>query len=124
MWNDRQRACLAALGIPVYEANRQVVNSPESLPEPAQTHAESFETALENAVLYRLGPWVLRFPEPLPVTSFTWLRDLAVFVESRPTQINDAGTTPIIDCSHVAKEQLAPEEKRMLWQQLKPALNT
>lgn len=109
--------------------------------EPAPTHAPaaapvaSSETAAATTettkqvqdhpqpVLYQLGPWILQFPQALPVNYYPWLKDLSQFIQSRPTQVSAAGQKAIIDCAFVAKEQLHQDEKRALWQQLKPYLN-
>jgi len=74
-------------------------------------------------VLYQLGPWLLQFPQALPVNYYPWLKDLSQFIESRPTQVGAAGSRTIIDCAFVAKDELHQDEKRALWQQLKPFLN-
>lgn len=90
------------------EPETEVLQSEEREPQP---------------VLYQLGPWLLQFPQALPVNYYPWLKDLSQFIQSRPTQVSAAGQKAIIDCAFVAKHELSQDEKRALWQQLKPYLN-
>lgn len=148
MWTELQAAALDNLGIPRYKLNQAVtpadveVTEAEAKPStkasladtpvPPQMEVEQTPDAPPSVapvaaeapqpVLYQLGPWVLQFPQALPVNSYPWLKDLSQFIDSRPTQVSAAGHKAIIDCTFVAKEQLNQDEKRALWQQLKPYL--
>ncbi|WP_113907290.1 hypothetical protein [Aliidiomarina celeris] len=114
MWSAEQLAALDALKIPRYD----LCERPGS-PAVQAAQADVTETPTQVA-LYQLGPWLLQFPTPLPVGNFPWLMDLSQYIESRPTLVSSAGQKPVIDCSPYAKSRLTPEEKRALWNLLKP----
>ena len=143
MWTELQAAALDKLGIPRYQLNQTAASRPGAIkeesnlapettnsPMPAVSNDVKAETSKPSdhihnqrqPVLYQLGPWVLQFPHALPVSSYPWLNDLSQFINSRPTQVSAAGAKAIIDCAFVAKKQLQQDEKRALWQQLKPYL--
>ncbi|RUO43790.1 hypothetical protein CWE15_00900 [Aliidiomarina taiwanensis] len=147
MWTEMQAAALDKLGIPLYQRNQAAASPAEQAElkaspvseavtrteptqssalgthhKPASAEANDQVEMQAQPILYQLGPWLLAFPHVLPVNYYPWLKDLSHFVESRPTQVSQAGTRPIIDCTFVAKETLSQTEKRALWQQLKPYL--
>ncbi|WP_139043557.1 hypothetical protein [Idiomarina sp. A28L] len=152
MWNEQQRAAMAALGIPIYEfkggdvsaepeAVEPVAEKPSAREEPSapstEPSAQSKEPSAENKepsaaeetqapqpAHYRLGPWFLVFPNDIPAASFDWLRDLSSFIGGRPVQVSHVSADKVaIDCSAYAQNQLSPEQKQTLWAELKPALN-
>ena len=124
MWTELQASALDALGIPRYQHNQTLAKAAGELPLAPEPVADEVATVEPpQPVLYLLGPWLLQFPQALPVNYYPWLKDLSQFIESRPTQVSAAGNKTIIDCAFVAKDILSPAEKRALWQQLKPFLN-
>lgn len=149
MWTELQSSALDALGIPRYQLNQTLAKAaaePPHAPEPVAAEVTRAPAVVEQAqsaqvvtpamvelvepeaepqpVLYQLGPWLLQFPQALPVNYYPWLKDLSQFIESRPTQVSAAGNKTIVDCTVVAKDILSQEEKRALWQQLKPLLES
>jgi hypothetical protein len=83
------------------------------------------DTALTAPILYRLGPWYLQFAEQLPAAGYAWLQDLALFIGGNAVQVSHAPETVTpINCAAFAQSQLTPEQKRALWNQLKPALSS
>lgn len=132
MWNEQQRAAMAALGIPIYEFKGGDVSAePEAVvPVAEKPLAQNKEPSAAEEVQapqpahYRLGPWFLVFPNDIPAASFDWLRDLSSFIGGRPVQVSHVSADKVaIDCSAYAQNQLSPEQKQKLWAELKPALN-
>ncbi|MCH8492456.1 MAG: hypothetical protein LAT53_04395 [Idiomarina sp.] len=137
MWTKQQRDCMEALGMPIYEFTGTQVKVDDATPafQEAEVNVTDTpltdpdlsvpDTVLTDPILYRLGPWYLQFSELLPAAGFSWLQDLALFIGGNPVQVSHApeAITPIA-CDAFAQNQLTPEQKRELWNQLKPALSS
>ena len=137
MWTKQQRDCMEALGMPIYEFVGTNIVSESLSAAPAEAEVDVTDTALTDpdlavpdtvltdTILYRLGPWYLQFPELLPAAGYAWLRDLALFIGGNPVQVSHAPESiTAIDCASYSENQLTPEQKRELWNQLKPALSS
>lgn len=137
MWTKQQRDCMAALGMPVYEFVGTNLAADGAIPDAVEAEVSVPDTAFSDPIqsvpdntytdpfLYRLGPWCLKFPEALPAGGCDWLQDLARFIGGNPVQVSHTPESmTAIDCAPFFAGQLTPEQKRELWNQLKPALNS
>lgn len=137
MWTKQQRDCMEALGMPIYEFTGTQIEvdgailafqeAEVGVTDTALTDPDLAvpDTALTDPILYRLGPWYLQFPELLPAASYAWLQDLALFIGGNPVQVSHAPESiTAIDCAPYSENPLTPEQKRELWNQLKPALSS
>lgn len=137
MWTKQQRDCMEALGMPIYEFVGTNIVSESLSAAPVEAELDVTDTALTDPalavpdtvltdpILYRLGPWYLQFEELLPAASYAWLQDLALFIGGNPVQVSHTPeAVTAIDCAVYSANQLTPEQKRELWNQLKPALSS
>ena len=86
-------------------------------PKASEQEAPQPEASANKAHYYQLGPWVFEFSQSLPVESYDWLRDLAAYCKSPPTQVSHADKP--LSLNKYARNQLSPADKRELWTLLK-----
>src|SRR5690554_1915801 len=99
-----EQAAPALITTPTVEPEPTVVPVTNSEAAAAATEASEQVQDLPQPVLYQLGPWILQFPQALPVNYYPWLKDLSQFIQSRPTQVSAAGQKAIIDCAFVDRK--------------------